>query len=310
MKLLTCHQIQSIHMTKHIFWIASYPKSGNTLVRSILCSLFFSDNGIFRFDLLKKIVVFEEFSRLAKCFNTRENNINPKSSKERNYLIFENMKEIQKKIHLGFSEDFAFFKTHFNGNFNGQNFLIDDYIRGIIYVYRDPRDICLSWARHNNISKNDSLKFMLNDSAFIKWIGHENYKRYDKNIPVYISSWEKHVRSWINLKVKCPYLLLSYEDLVYDKINTLNKIIKFFENNYNIQISNKNIKVKNIIKSTSFNFLQEMENKEGFNESVNEQFFAVGKKEQWKTQLEESQIRLIENKFKNLMQKLNYKVLS
>ena len=50
------------------------------------------DNDLF--DLLKKIVVFEEFSRLAKCFNTRENNINPKSSKERNYLIFENMKRL------------------------------------------------------------------------------------------------------------------------------------------------------------------------------------------------------------------------
>ena len=151
---------------------------------------------------------------------------------------------------------------------------------------------------------------MFNDSACIKWIGHDNYKKYDKNIPVYISSWEKHVRSWINLKVKYPCLLLSYEDLVYDKINTVDKIIKFFESNYNIQISNKNIKVKNIINSTSFNFLQEMESKEGFNESVNEQFFAVGKKEQWKAQLDKSQIRLIENKFKNLMQKLNYKVLS
>ena len=53
-----------------------------------------------------------------------------------------------------------------------------------------------------------------------------------------------------------------------------------------------------------------MENKEGFNESVNEQFFAVGKKEQWKTQLDGSQIRLIENKFKSLMKQLNYKVLS
>ena len=47
-----------------------------------------------------------------------------------------------------------------------------------------------------------------------------------------------------------------------------------------------------------------------FNESVNEQFFAVGKKEQWKTQLDGSQIKLIENKFKNLMQKLNYNVLN
>ena len=49
--------------------------------------------------------------------------------------------------------------------------------------------------------------------------------------------------------------------------------------------------------------------KKGFNESVNEQFFAVGKKEQWKTKLDGNQIKLIENKFKDLMQKLNYKIL-
>ena len=40
-------------MNKHIFWIASYPKSGNTLLRSILSALFSSD-GNFNFELLKK----------------------------------------------------------------------------------------------------------------------------------------------------------------------------------------------------------------------------------------------------------------
>ena len=34
-------------MSKHIFWIASFPKSGNTLVRAILASLFFSQDGKF-----------------------------------------------------------------------------------------------------------------------------------------------------------------------------------------------------------------------------------------------------------------------
>ena len=32
-------------MSKHIFWISSYPKSGNTLVRAIISALFFSKNG-------------------------------------------------------------------------------------------------------------------------------------------------------------------------------------------------------------------------------------------------------------------------
>ena len=40
---------------KNIIWLASYPKSGNTLVRSILASLIYSENGNFNFDLLRKI---------------------------------------------------------------------------------------------------------------------------------------------------------------------------------------------------------------------------------------------------------------
>jgi len=40
---------------KKIIWISSYPKSGNTFVRSLLVSYFFSLDGIFEQILLKKI---------------------------------------------------------------------------------------------------------------------------------------------------------------------------------------------------------------------------------------------------------------
>ena len=51
-------------MSKHIFWIASYPKSGNTLVRSLIASLFFTDDGVFDFKLLKNIPVVESTNNL------------------------------------------------------------------------------------------------------------------------------------------------------------------------------------------------------------------------------------------------------
>ena len=35
-----------------IIWLASYPKSGNTLLRSILSSYFYSNDGIFTFENL------------------------------------------------------------------------------------------------------------------------------------------------------------------------------------------------------------------------------------------------------------------
>ena len=46
-------------MNKHIFWLASYPKSGNTLLRAILAALFFTENGIFNLKLLETIRQFE-----------------------------------------------------------------------------------------------------------------------------------------------------------------------------------------------------------------------------------------------------------
>ena len=39
-------------------WLASYPKSGNTLVRSLLASYFFSKDGNFDFDVIKNIKQF------------------------------------------------------------------------------------------------------------------------------------------------------------------------------------------------------------------------------------------------------------
>ena len=44
---------------KQIIWIASYPKSGNTWVRSFLSSYYCTSDGSFNFDLLKNIPTFE-----------------------------------------------------------------------------------------------------------------------------------------------------------------------------------------------------------------------------------------------------------
>ena len=41
-----------------IIWLASYPKSGNTLVRSMLAAYFFSQDGVYNFELIKNIKQF------------------------------------------------------------------------------------------------------------------------------------------------------------------------------------------------------------------------------------------------------------
>ena len=38
-----------------IIWLASYPKSGNTWIRSLLSAYYYSESGNFSFELLKKL---------------------------------------------------------------------------------------------------------------------------------------------------------------------------------------------------------------------------------------------------------------
>ena len=49
-----------------IIWIASYPKSGNTLLRSILGTYFFSDDGNFDFKYIYQIGQFPQLDYFKK----------------------------------------------------------------------------------------------------------------------------------------------------------------------------------------------------------------------------------------------------
>ena len=83
-----------------IIWLASYPKSGNTLVRSLLTSYFFSKDGNFNFALLKNIKQFPDNS-LFKRIGVDTNNEN---EMYKNYI---NTQKIFNK-----KDTIRFLKTH------------------------------------------------------------------------------------------------------------------------------------------------------------------------------------------------------
>ena len=155
-------------MTKHIFWLASYPKSGNTLLRAILSSLFFTENGVFNFKLLESITSFEDTYFVSKMKKLIGNDFYKLNSTT---IFYKYLLKIQEKENLGFKEDFKFFKTH-SGNFgiNNNFFTSEKNIRGIIYIIRDPRDVCISWANHTGKTFNESIEFMTNDLASLLWL--------------------------------------------------------------------------------------------------------------------------------------------
>ena len=296
-------------MSKHIFWINSYPKSGNTLVRAILSSLFFSRDGNFNFEIIKNISQFEMSERL--------NFIKYISKKDFMSLgditvLSKYWHRAQSKENLNVRGDFLFLKSHSClKSLNNHFFTSDNITRSYIYIIRDPRDIVISWAKFANCSIDESIDFITDNSACIKWSNKGLFSKVPKKIvpKAFISSWDEHVESWTNNSFNIPKLIIKYEDLIEEKEKTIKIINNFFELNLKIKTQNFNYKLKNIIDTTSFNKMQEMENMHGFIEANNwSRFFHKGTKNQWKDKLSKEQTSKIENKFKKQMIKFNYEI--
>ena len=104
---------------KNLLWVASYPKSGNTWMRAILTSLFYSDDGIFDFKLLSKI---DQFEKLQYFDFVKDINIEDYKKLGELPTISKYWAEAQERIE---SKKLIFFKTHScNYSYNNLNDLI------------------------------------------------------------------------------------------------------------------------------------------------------------------------------------------
>ena len=281
------------HINKKIFWIASYPKSGNTWMRAILLSLFFTKDGIFNFKLFNQIRYFDTPGNyeFIKSLNLDDfKNLNDLSTIAKYWI------EAQKRTIIT-DGNFSFYKTHSaNIKINEYKYTSEDTTLGLIYIVRDPRDIALSYAKHKGVSTNEIIDLMKNEKILTSSGG---------GYPVVLSSWNHHYYSWVHLNV--PKIIIRYEDLLEKTEMILWKLIDFFNINYKIKFNSANKIINNILLSTSFEKFQEYEKINGFPEATtNSMFFRKGKKNQWEKALKKYQLNKIENSFKSPMKEINY----
>ena len=291
-------------MSKHIFWISSYPKSGNTLVRAIIASLFFTKDGKFKFDQLKHTTQFESRNRLNLI---KKLNVEDFLNLDQLKVLSKYWLTLQEKESMKINKGFGFVKSHSSYVAILNNwFTNSSNTAGYIYIVRDPRDVAISWAKHANLTYDESINFMLDFNSCIEWAQANSELPEHIKPRTFLSSWDEHVGSWVNNDLLVPKLILKYEDLVYKKKEVFDSIVNFFEKNFQINFKLTKIKINNIMKTTDFKMLKFQEKLTGFEEAQSGAFFRKGTKNQWKDNLDVKQINKLENKFRDFMNKFGY----
>ena len=278
-----------------IIWIASYPKSGNTYLRSFISSYFFSKKGKFDFNLLLNVLQFPSVKFTKK-------NLNSKLEASQNWIYN------QKQFFSG--ENIHFIKTHNTlDQYEGNNFTSKNLSLGAIYIVRDPRNLITSMTHHYSLNYDEAYKKLIDQNASLLERSLEN----DFSNFTFLGSWSSHYKSWKNSK-DFETLFLKYEDLENNKYETFKKIVQFINNLKKKKISINEKKLLNSIKSTNFSNLRNKEENEGFEESVysksgeKKRFFNLGFNNRWQKILPKNILLKLNNNLQNDLNDLGYEI--
>ena len=290
-----------------ILWLASYPKSGNTWVRTILAQILYSNFDSEKvIETSKKIRLYpskKDFLELDEDFKL---SIYPPEKKK---VILDktisNWDISQNKINL--NNEINIFKTH--------NMLCKIPLKdkeyaftnikntiGVIHVVRDPRNVITSLINHFSFeSEEQAINFLTNEN---QTIGLE-----DNLIPQILSSWSNHFMSWKRFPKNNH--LIRYEDLIQNPKIEIERLFEFLKNFFKVTITKDDI--NKIILNSSFENLKKLETKGLFDENAISKktgniknFFNLGKENDWKKLIQTKTSNQIEKNFQNEMKVLGY----
>ena len=215
-----------------IFWISSYPKSGNTWLRILLASYYYTKDGTYDEKVLKNIDQFPQ----KKFFN--DFNYDQKVPTDTIKLWIKAQEKINQDKKL------KFFKTHnVFGKVNNFDFTNNQNSIGCLYVVRDPRNVITSIKNHYQLNDDQAFEWMSNEKNFIYNI--QDFKESGYSDFQFISSWSTNYKSW-KVQKKIPIKFIKYEDLLNQTYAVFLDIVEFIN-----KTTNNSEKInKNKIKKT------------------------------------------------------------
>lgn len=276
-----------------LFWIASYPKSGNTWARCLIDSLC---HGGAAPDLEQLHWRYPQPSAhywLEAVTGVPASDLSAAELVELRRCAYHALVSKTPLARLA-APGVRFLKVHDSYDPGG---FPPALTAGAVYLVRDPRDVALSWASHSKVTVEETIAEMARRGK----VARQNRTGSTPAAPVRLGSWSEHVLSWID-DFKGPLLVLRYEDLLADPHAVVGRFARF------LGLPATASDVAAAVAACGFSALASIEATVGFPERayVQQRFFRQGKAGSWRDDLTSVQAAALVAAHGAVMERLGY----
>ncbi len=266
-----------------IIWLASYPKSGNTWMRTLLAH-YFMPKGSVDLNRLNEFTLGD----VRRDFYVRASRGKFHGEDLDDWLKY----RVQALRLMAASKNgHHFVKTHCAPIVLYETELLPSEVTAAgIYIMRNPFDVAPSFARHMSCDIDEAIERMMNPSNVM----HSTKGMYEA-----IGAWGDHVNSWTTVNGLSSYII-RYEDMLAKTGPTVRQLLEKF-----LKVKVDKPKLAHAIKATSFESLKKQEEEHGFRERPEgmKSFFAKGKAGGWKEELTPEQVGTLREAFLPTLEK-------
>jgi aryl sulfotransferase len=260
-----------------VYWLTSYPKSGNTWMRVLIHNL--RNSEPIDINRLRGSAghgggaqFFEDLSLVDPALlSARE---------------IEGLRPRVADAAVARRPDPPFFKTHDHWLLNDRGEpILGRAMAGAIYIVRDPRDVAVSLAHHSDLTLDRVVDILTS----LEQPGPDDERAAGFHVPYRHGGWSMHALSWLD-QDDIPVHLVRYEELQRDPVKVFGDAMAFAG-----QPATRS-RLEEAIERSDFQVLQKQEVEHGFVERHSQRnlFFRSGRVGDWRTHLTHAQVARLE----------------
>ncbi len=254
-----------------IYWLASYPKSGNTWVRVFLTNYLSDGEEPIDINHLRGGPIASDreiFDRWAGV--------------EASDLSFEDIADLRPHVYRQMASHIAhplYVKVHDACTRNSDSELLfpPDVTAAVAYLIRNPLDVAVSYSHHGGRDLEKVVETMCDPDGYV----YENPSRLSPQLPQRLLSWSAHIASWVD-DSGFDVEVIRYEDILADPEGCFARLLR------TLGLPLDPEKLAKAVAFSRFDLLQEQETSAGFKERplrADAPFFREGRSGNWRKEL-------------------------